>query len=168
MEHTTRAEKMKILIFIFVFLSCLPSALSPISYAILHFPQPQNWELPLVMEYLPFKNQKLNNFSLEIILFFFSMHFRTDTYFGFYIAYIIQFFMCYYYTYWVATFLLLYISLYFCAEAMKIDLMEIVSELNRICAEKSKEKSTKIQTQKKKLLIKDWINLHNNLLEYLF
>lgn len=62
MGHTTRAEKMKIYIFIFVFLSCLPSALSPISYAILHFPQPQNWELPLVMEYLPCFHLQMNFF----------------------------------------------------------------------------------------------------------
>lgn len=96
------------------------------------------------------------------------MHFRTDTYFGFYIAYIFQFFMCYFYTYWVATFLLFYISLYFCADAMEIDLMEIVSELNRICPEKSKRKSTKIQILKTKLLLKDWIDLHNDLLEYFF
>lgn len=90
------------------------------------------------------------------------MHFPIDNYFGFYAAYVMQFIWGSFYTYWVAVFLFLYITLYFCGDAIAKDLMGLVSDMNLVFSEKTEKNSNKIE--KSQLLLNDWIDLHNDLL----
>lgn len=109
------------------------------------------------------------NFSVQIlnILTFcrFSLHFRTDTYLGFYIALLFQNCLGYSYFYWYLTILLFYISLYFCVNTFETDIMEIVLELNSMFSGSFKKRLRRAQSQKTKLLLKSLIDLQNDMLK---
>lgn len=96
------------------------------------------------------------------------MHFPTGNYLGWTIAYILQVAVCCFYNYRVAMFLLLYISLYFCTNAIANDLMQVVFEINVSAPESLNKNLMKMRAEKTKLLLTTWINLHNDLLKYFF
>lgn len=110
------------------------------------------------------KTNHLFNFQLNSC----SMHFSIDNYFGWTTAYILQLAMCCFYNYWVAVFLLFYISLYFCADAIANDLVDIVYQINLSVSESLNKNLTEVQIRKTKLLFTEWIDLHNDYLGYFF
>lgn len=91
------------------------------------------------------------------------MYFRTDTYLGFYAAELIQTPMGYLFTYSFFVFLLFYISLSFCTEALAADLREIAADVNLKFSDK-KQMGNSAQAD---LLIKNFVDLHNDMIGYL-
>ena len=110
------------------------------------------------------KKKHLFNFQLISC----SMHFPIDNYFGWSMAYVLQLAMCCFYNYWVAIFLLFYISLYFCADAIANDLMDIVYQINLSVCESLNKNLTEVQIRKTRLLFTEWIDLHNDFIGYFF
>lgn len=51
-EHTTLGGKLGNYILIFVLVSTVPTAISPISYMLFQFPTPNQWQLPVLMKYI--------------------------------------------------------------------------------------------------------------------
>lgn len=90
------------------------------------------------------------------------MYFRTDTYLGFYAAELEQVPMGYLFTYSFFVFLLFYISLSFCTEALATDLKEIAADVNS----KFSDKKRMEDTAQADLLIKNFVDLHNDLIGY--
>lgn len=90
------------------------------------------------------------------------MYFRTDTYLGFYAAELVQVPMGYLFTYSFFVFLLFYISLSFCTGALAADLKEIAADVNLKFSDK-KQRGNPAQAE---LLIKNFVDLHNDLIGY--
>lgn len=95
-----------------------------------------------------------------------SMYFRTDTYLGFYAAELEQVPMGYLYTYSFFVFLLFYISLFNCTEAFAADLKEIAADVNLKLSGGFNLSRQMQNSHQVKLLIKDLIDLHNDMIEY--
>lgn len=97
------------------------------------------------------------------------MFFRTDTYLGFYAAELEQVPMGYLYTYSFFVFLLFYISLFLYTDAFAADLKGIVSDVNFQVSNEANERGGVSQRMKDsipaKLLIKDFVDLHNEMNE---
>lgn len=92
-----------------------------------------------------------------------SLHFRTDNYSGFYIALLLQAFLGFVYAFWLLTVLLFYVSLYHCAVTLTIDLTGLAFDLNTSVSKHFKKKKG---AQTTKLILKDMIDLHTDLLKY--
>lgn len=75
-------------------------------------------------------------------------------------------YLSYFFSCWFFGVLLFYISLYLCVKAFGTDLLGIVSELNSIFLRQCEGKSLRDQGQKLNELLKQFIDLDNDILKY--
>lgn len=135
-------------------------AMYPIFYAILKRPTPDQWQLPfpmklLFLDFLPFSQ----NFMIPT---FCRLFYRTDTYSGFYAAWLEQLFIGFFFTYMIFSLILFYIGLCLYVNAIVTDFKFLIDEVN---AENKMNNSVNFGNVTNAIL-KDAIILHTDMIKY--